>query len=235
MIPKIPLELRRRTKINTLISYILMGLLVYVFVHEIVLRQHAYAVAALAAIAISLSPALIKHNYRISIPWYLEFLVVFSLLLHIAGNSFRLYDKIWYYDIIMHLLGSVVIALLGFLAVFVLHYTGKIKVSLRLIGFFTFIFAVAIGALWEISEFSIDHALRMNAQMTWIDPAAGLYDTNMDMIFDSIAGALVAIGGMLYVKGTSQEELEENIRLILVDSERSKKAKRQPKAAGRAS
>ncbi len=47
----------------------------------------------------------------------------------------------------MHFFGSAIVAVLAFITVYTLNF---------MIGFFTFVFAIAIGALWEIGEFFCD-------------------------------------------------------------------------------
>jgi hypothetical protein len=209
------MDLHRKTTLNNAISWAMVLLLLAVLVNEIVLGQYVYAAGAVAAIIIAFLPAIISRNIKVNLPWYLEFLVLLALFLHILGNSLYLYRSIAYYDVIMHLLGTAIIALIAFLVVFVLHFTGKIKVSIRLIGIFTFIFALAVGALWEIAEFSLDQVMKTNAQMTWLDPAAGLKDTNTDLIFDALAGGIVAIIGMWYVKRISPKAMRSYVDYIL--------------------
>jgi len=60
--------------------------------------------------------------------------------------------------------------------------------------YFFFFFAVAIGAVWEIFEFSRDQIFGFIMQKS------GLIDTMWDLIVDS-AGALIAsISGYFYIK-----------------------------------
>jgi hypothetical protein len=209
------MDIHRKTKMNSIISWVMVGLLLLVLMHEISIKQYLYAVGAVAAIIIAILPAVLKKNVRINLPWYLEFLILLALFLHILGNSLYLYHKISYYDIVLHILGTAIIAMMAFLFVYVLHFTGKIMVSIRLIGIFTFVFAIAIGALWEIGEFTLDHTMHTNAQFTWIDPAYGLWDTNTDLLFDALAGGIVAVLGMWYVQSVSPKEMQSYVDYIL--------------------
>lgn len=56
----------------------------------------------------------------------------------------------------MHFFGSAIVAVLAFITVYTLNFIKKIKLNFFMIGFFTFVFAIAIGALWEIGEFFCD-------------------------------------------------------------------------------
>ena len=93
----------------------------------------------------------------------------------------------------MHFLGTAVIALIALIIVYALNMTKQVKLSGFMIGFFTVIFALAIGSVWEISEFLIDGILGTDLQRDYIsDP---IIDTMNDLIWDGIAGLFVAIVG----------------------------------------
>src|SRR3989344_2360704 len=147
-------EFFRELTLNSFISILLKFLLIILFPYLIYIRQYLFAVSALVAIILSLIPSILKRNYNINMPWGIDFLITFALYLHTAGLTFRWYKTVFYYDIITHVMGTIVVALIGFIIVYTLHFTRKVRLSIPLIGFFTVIFAVAVGALWEIGEFS---------------------------------------------------------------------------------
>ena len=66
---------------------------------------------------------------------------------------------------------------------------------------FAFCFALALGTLWEIYEFSCDTILGLNMQKVYkadgtaLIGAAALMDTMEDLIVDGVAAAVVAIVG----------------------------------------
>lgn len=194
----------RNITLNSLISIILKFLLIILFPYLIYLKQYLFALSALIAIMLSLIPAILKRNYNINLPWGIDFLITLVLYLHTAGLTFKFYKTVFYYDIITHILGTIVIALLGFIMIYTLYFTKKIHLSIPLIGFFTIIFAIAVGALWEIGEFAIDSALGTNAQIS-------NSDTMSDLIFDSLAGIFTSIVAMYYVKTTPENKLSEMI------------------------
>jgi len=81
--------------------------------------------------------------------------------------------------------------LLGFTSVLIIDRYTKIELTNKSIIFFVVIFSLAIGALWEISEFTSDKILGTHSQM-------GLDDTMIDMLLN-LAGGIVA-GGIAYFK-----------------------------------
>lgn len=198
------LKALKELTLNSLISIALKLSLIGLFPYLIYIKHYLFAFSALIAILLSLIPALLKRNYNINLPWGIDFLITFVLYIHTFGLTFKLYKTVFYYDIIMHLLGTVVIALLGFIIVYTLHFTKKVRLTILLIGFFTVIFAIGVGALWEIGEFAIDQFLGTQAQ---IDN----FDTMGDLIYDTIAALITAFVGMLYVKYTPEHKLSEII------------------------
>lgn len=180
-------------RLNALISFIIKLLLFLLLPYLIYRRNYLVAFSALIAILISVSPAIIKRNYNVAIPWSLDLLIALVLYLHTAGLAFDIYDKIVYWDVITHVLGTIIIAVIAFIGAYTLNFSGKVKLSIKMIGFFTFIFALAMGAIWEIGEFAIDQLIGTHSQDS-------LQDTMWDLIFDALAGGITAILGMIYSK-----------------------------------
>lgn len=69
----------------------------------------------------------------------------------IGGEIYFLYVKIWYYDIILHMLSSFIVSALCFYIV-----KSKININDFLLCVFIFSFAMMVAAVWEVYEFSID-------------------------------------------------------------------------------
>lgn len=181
--------------LSWLMKIMMAGLLPYETYHG----QYLFAVAVIAAIVLSLIPSIVQRNYRITLPFELDLLITLSLFLHtFMGEGLDFYHRVWLYDKVLHVYGTAVIAMLAFLTTYTLHYTRKVRLSIPLIGFFTVIFAMAVGGLWEIGEFSVDSLFNTHAQ-------DGLADTMWDMINDLAGGFVIAVLGMLYVRYSRPE------------------------------
>ncbi len=145
---------------------------------------------------LTFSPSFIQRNYKINLPLELECIVVifisFSLFL---GELLDYYVKYWWWDLLLHSISSFVLAFIGFLILYVLYTEKKITAKPITIMLFSFCFAVAIGVLWEIVEFSIDNTMGLNMQKS------GLQDTMWDLIVDSISAFVVSLAGFFYIKG----------------------------------
>ena len=191
-------------RLSDLIAYIFQALLVALLIWEIVQGQYLYAVVGALAVVLSLLPSWFHRSYKITLPWIVEGLIAFGLFLHVAGLTFRWYVVFDWWDIVVHLIGTAIIALLGFLLVFALYYSGRIHVTPRMMGFFAFIFAIAVGAIWEIAEFATDRAVGSKSQPS-------LDDTMFDLINDTIAAAIVSVLGVWYVKNQPEDKLKMHV------------------------
>lgn len=198
-----------RLSANTWISLFVQLLLISMLPYVIYKGNYIYAAGAILAILFAYVPAMVKRNFNLQLPWFLETAITLALFLHISGLAFGWYLKFRFYDVVLHAYGTMIIALLGFMFVYMLYYLGKIKLSIRTMAIFTFLFAMAVGGLWEIAEFSIDHALGTNAQM------GSLQDTMGDLIFDGVGGILVAFFGMWYVRKTPEKRINKHLAGML--------------------
>ncbi len=192
-------------KIDNFISAFFHALLIFCFVYLLAAGESLLAIAASVAILLSMVPGFVEREYGVDVPWFIEFLIFLALFLHIGGISFGWYSKIWFYDIVAHFLGTAVVSLIGFMIVYVLYLSGKIKVTIKMIGLFTFFFAVAVGGLWEIAEFASDFFLGTHAQLS-------LLDTDKDLIFDVIGALIASFFGMWYVKVTPERKLRAYLK-----------------------
>ncbi len=186
-------------EVSTLLSWLMKFILVGLFPYEIIRGQYLFAAATLLAVVISFVPSIVQRNYRVVLPFELDFLITLAIFLHIfLGEWLMFYEKLWIWDKILHVYGSAVVAILAFMTVYTLHYTGKLRLTIPFVGFFTVTFALAMGALWEIIEFTVDAAFTLTTQK-------GLEDTMWDLINDLIGGIVIAILGMIYVKYSRPE------------------------------
>jgi uncharacterized membrane protein YjdF len=148
------------------------------------------------ALLLTFLPSLIERNYKIYLP--IEFELAVTLFVYSSlflGEVHQYYTKFWWWDLFLHSFAGLTFGFIGFLIMYVLHYERKVAASPILIALFSFCFAVAIGSIWEIFEFSMDHFLGFNMQKS------GLMDTMADMIVNSGGALLTATIGYFYVKG----------------------------------
>lgn len=108
-----------------------------------------------------------------------------------------MYHVRWY-DKALHLSSSVLIALLGFLAIYVLHLTHRTRFHPILDAIAILLVTLGIGALWEIAEYGVDHLF---ARATQGSPGLSpIDDTMFDLMMDGLGGILGAVLGPLYMR-----------------------------------
>lgn len=185
------------TALTWLLRIALIGLLIYQLFYT---KDYLFTLATLVAIVFSIVPSIIEHNKDVHLPFELNLLITLALFFHtFLGEWLMFYERVWLWDKFLHFYATVVISIVAFMLVYTLHFTRKLRLTLPFIGFFTVIFALAIGVMWEIFEFFVDTLLNGNMQK-------GLADTMWDMIYDLFGGLIVAVAGMFYVRYSNPDE-----------------------------
>lgn len=183
----------KKLKIGTVISHSLKAFIFIMGCWCIYINDWIWSIGCFFAFFLASIPSIMERNYKITLPWTMEFLIVFAFSLHIWGKTLKFYH-IPYYDKVAHFLVSAIVAFLALMIIYTLdkHWKG-LHMDLPMMAFFIAIFTMAIGALWEIGEFTTDVIFRGGEQR-------GLEDTMMDLIYDFLAGILVAIGGTIAIR-----------------------------------
>lgn len=163
----------------------------------------------------------------------------------IVGECFQGYYKIPAYDKILHFIGTLQIAILGYaIAKYFLRKHSTSKKQLVMALFFAFFFAIAIEALWELYEWGADSLFGTNMQKyipdqfldnldenmripeSLYDELIAFYSTKegyhyaiMDTMGDVVADTLGSLTGVvsMYFVFVKHEELQD--RLIYVEGE----------------
>lgn len=184
----------RSLSVTTGLSWFMKLLMVLLFPVELYKGEYLFSVLLVFSVILSLIPSLVERSYRVTLPFELDLLITLSIFLNtFMGEGMNFYQKVRLYDKALHVYGSAVVGLLAFVVVYTLNYTRKVRLSLPFIGFFTVTFAMAMGGIWEIMEFTVDSLFGTTTQN-------GLDDTMWDLINDLVGGIITATIGMLYVK-----------------------------------
>lgn len=184
-------------KIQLVIAYVLQLTLIAAIIYSLLQQNWFNAFVITGILILTLIPAIVQHSYRVYIP--VEFhlatiLFVFASLY--LGEIQAYFTYFWWWDVVLHTASGMLLGLAGFTLVYVLNKEkrSQLQLSPLFLAIFSFVFAVAIGAIWEIIEFSLDQAFGTNLQKS------GLVDTMWDLIVD-VAGALfISVIGYFYIK-----------------------------------
>lgn len=125
------------------------------------------------------------------------------------GSYLGLFDRIWWFDIFMHLMSGVVCAVFGYdFAVIIQRKKGQCAATLA--ALFSIMFALSIAVGWEFYEFLMDTLHGTNLQLAKAGEETagfdlskyhneygylGLFDTMTDMITNATGGLF----GMIFM------------------------------------
>ncbi len=180
--------------INASISWILKVSMLLLIPYAIYYGKYIEAGSITVSIVVSLLPSILARSYQITLPWEIDLLITVALYLHVGlGSTFEFYEKYRFYDKFLHFVNTAIICILAFILVFSLHFTGRVNLNYFYMSFFIFIFALAMGSLWEIGEFFFDKIFGTKTQDS-------LEDTMWDLILDGFGGIFIGMLGYFYAK-----------------------------------
>lgn len=168
-------------------------------------RQWLNAALIVGIILLTFLPQALGARFRVFIPPEFNLLaLVFIFASLFLGEVHGYYTRFWWWDIALHAGSGLLLGILGFLLVYVLNREPRVHLHAEpaFIAFFAFVFAVAMGALWEIFEFAMDTFFGLNMQKS------GLRDTMADLIVDTVGAGVIAVFGYIYIRIEEQSFLE---------------------------
>ena len=162
---------------------------------------------ALGLVVINL-PIILSRRFRFEIPMLLYGLYIIFLYCAIfLGEVRSFYYLIPHWDSILHAFSSLMLGFFGFMVITILNRDDHIMVHLSPVfaAVFAFCFALTIGSVWEIYEYTFDGILGLNMQK--FITAEGqvlmghnaLSDTMKDLIIDAAGAAIASIVGYISI------------------------------------
>ncbi len=166
-------------------------------------------IQCILGIVIMFLPSMLERRLKINVPSFMH--IVFLIFLYSAiylGEVRSFYYHIPHWDTVLHTFSGAMIGALGFSVVRLLNDSDKVQINLSplFVAIFAFSFALVIGALWEVYEFSFDGLLGLNMQkFAYQDgsPRVGrnaLQDTMKDLIVDALGALGTSILGYISLK-----------------------------------
>jgi len=183
-------------KIKIIFSYILRFTILLAIIGSIINSNWMALFVSSLALVLTFLPVIIERNMKIDLPAEFEILIILFIYASLfLGEIHNYYTLFWWWDIILHIGSGIALGFLGFLLMFMLYEENKIRAKPVTIVLFSFCFALAAGAMWEIFEFSIDNIFGQDMQKS------GLVDTMWDLIVDAGGALFTSIIGFIYLKG----------------------------------
>lgn len=173
----------------------------------------------LLGIVVMMLPSIIERKWSVPIPDFIY--ILYYIFLYCAvflGEVFYFYYLVPHWDTILHIFSGAMLGALGFILVRLLNDNARIHVQLSpfFVALFAFCFALAMGAVWEIYEFTIDSIMQLNMQKYMTEAGEvligreALLDTMEDIISDALAALGVSIVGYINMKRERRKLLEQS-------------------------
>lgn len=189
-------------KVITLILQVFIILIIYASFYT---GDYFFAIGGVFAFFLTIVPYIVERELCLVIPWWLTFMIVLSLYIHLAGEYYSWYNLFYpYYDKFAHTISGITVGLLGFTAVLLVDRYTENNFNRPLIIFMIFMFTMAFGAIWEIIEFTMDTFFLYGEPMQH-----GNTDTMLDMIFVMFGAIIVAALGNFYLRKMSKLDLSQ--------------------------
>ncbi len=161
-------------------------------------------VNSLVSFLVTFIPGILERDYEIVMDPALVLWLTLAVFLHAAG-TLGPYSTISWWDHLTHTLSSSVVAAAGYSTVRAIdeHYD-EIKLPGKYMFAFLMIFILAFGVVWELLEYGISLLAEVLGTDTVLTQH-GLNDTMKDLVFDTLGGVVVAVGGEIYLTGFIDE------------------------------
>jgi hypothetical protein len=188
------------------ISYLLKLTLALGIGFLLLQARYQAAIEAFIILCITFLPVLLGQRFQVKIPHEFESLaVIFVYMSLFLGEVQGYYARFWWWDLVLHAGSGFLLGILGFLLVYVLNEKEDVELDLhpKFIAFFAFIFAMGMGAIWEIFEFTMDQLFGMNMQKS------GIVDTMWDLIVDGFGALVISILGWGFLKTRDRDSFLE--------------------------
>ena len=145
-VPSADLAVRIRLGVVALLQFIMaveLALLLYD-------QRWVTAFLVLAIMLVSLLPYALSRHFRVHVPAEFQVLtVIFVFATLFLGEIRSYYERIWWWDMALHASSGLLLAIAGFLLVYVLNGNARVDLHLRprFVALFAFLFAVTVGVL----------------------------------------------------------------------------------------
>lgn len=171
-------------------------LLCVVLVGWFIVNDWTLVLIGAVTLGLSISPYVFAKRLGVELPLaYLALTLLFAFASIFLGEVFEFYERVWWWDLFLHLTSGIGFGLIGFLLVFIMFKGDRYAAPRLAICGMSFVFAVAIGTFWELFEFGMDEFLDKSMQKTGRD------DTMTDILMNTLGAGLGSLFNYSYLLG----------------------------------
>jgi len=220
-------KIYRTKRTNKIVTNFVRLALIIMFIRNFIVKDHSQDFIIILTFFMTYYPSILEKRFGVYLPNRLEIVItLFIFAAQVLGEMRGFYDRIPWWDTMLHTTSGVILGLVGFLVVYLLNEKGDKNVNLSpiFVVIVAFCFAVTMGVFWEFFEFGADRLFGYNMQKFRLPGQDGLVDTMEDLIVDSIGAVVACIGGWIYMK-KKKDTLFNDYFDEWFESERIKNAK----------
>ena len=206
------------TRIHRSIIIILQIILTGELVLVLLSKQWLNVFLVLMIMGGTLIPTFLRHRRTVDIPPEFQVLTIAFVFASVfLGEVQRYYERFWWWDVALHAFSGLLLGILGFLLIYVLNENERIELHMRprFVAIFACVFAIAVGAVWEMYEFGMDHMFNTNMQKPMFGDPSGLTDTMWDLILDATGALVISALGWWYMEQGKRSFIEQWIRKFI--------------------
>lgn len=196
-------KIYRSNRISMIITNLVRLALIFIFIRGCVVGDYSQTFLIVLTFFMTYYPSILEKRFGVYLPNLLEIVItLFIFAAQVLGEMNGFYDKIPWWDTMLHATSGVILGIVGFLFVYLLNEKGDANVNLSpiFVVIVAFCFAITMGVFWKIFEFGADRILGFNMQKFRLPGQDGLVDTMEDLIVDSIGSIIACILGWRYMK-----------------------------------
>ena len=195
-------------KIALLVNFLRLTLLIAMAVS---IYYNSWTNLALSVLTMLLTflPSWFEKKYKIDIPLDFELIIILFIYASLfLGEINNFYEYFWWWDILLHAVSAFSFTCIGFVILSIVFEVNQVKAHPAWLSIFSFCFAISIGVLWEIYEFSMDQLFGFNMQKS------GLMDTMWDLITDCLGSAFASLTSYSYLEGGKRSYVGHLVNLF---------------------
>ncbi len=196
-------SIHRENRAHRILVRVLLLMMVVEWIVLLIEQLWLSAFLVTLIIATLLSPVIFRKKMDMEIPAEFHLTaVVFIFASLYLGEIQDFYFRFWWWDIALHSSAGLLMGIVGFLLVYLLNESKRVELYMTpvFLSLFAFSFAVTIGTIWEIFEFTMDRLFGLNMQKPMMGDPSGLTDTMWDMIVNAMGAFVISFMGWWYLK-----------------------------------
>lgn len=203
----------RHVRLTTIL--VLLLIMLGEVIAAVVAGQLMTAILVTGIICITMGPIVLRDRMPVLIPAEFQILVILFVFASLFLGEVRdFYARVWWWDIALHTSSGLLLGMTGFLLIYVLNENERADLHMKpfFIAFFAFMFAVSMGAIWEVFEFAMDEIFDTQMQKPMLDDPSGLTDTMWDIIVDAAGALIICTFAWVYMRRQRRSFVEDWIQ-----------------------